>query len=53
MQGVNITDEELKGRVQAILIGLLQEQETKQQNVYANQRKEMNEAQAAALAAHR
>ena len=36
-----------------ILVGLLADQERKQQQLYDNQRKEMSEAQATALANHR
>ena len=52
-KGTNITDEDLKDKVQTILVGLLADQERKQQQLYDNQRKEMSEVQATALANHR
>ena len=52
-KGTNITDEDLRDKVQTILVGLLADQERKQQQLYANQHKEMNEIQATALVNHR
>ena len=53
VQGSNITDQELQQKVQTILMGLLADQENRQEQMYADQRKQLNEAQIAALATHR